>query len=213
MLFGKRKKPGGVQAQLAEGNASPGIRKSDVFRIEFDMMLKGSVYRRRGGDVRQFGVTVRGATCLVTSGDLVDRTTYEALLAVGAIRPAPPRKLDGPPKEDTPPAKAPEMQDTQAQPPEKPGQPPSLDAKFQEPEPQPPLAPEAVPEPPLPEAASAFENRMEAALKDAPAEASTESPSPSPPPDGPEQAEAKSSSQEPGPRGRSGKSRRRKGSR
>jgi hypothetical protein len=61
------------------------------YLIEFDMMVKGSVYKRRSGLVRQFGVTVDGATRLVTSGDIVDRQTYDALLAVGAIRtPRPP---------------------------------------------------------------------------------------------------------------------------
>lgn len=50
------------------------------------MMVKGSVYKRRSGLVRQFGVTVDGATRLVTSGDIVDRQTYDALLAVAAIR-------------------------------------------------------------------------------------------------------------------------------
>lgn len=55
-------------------------------RIEFDMMLKGSVYDRPSGRVRQFGVTVDGATKVVTSGDFVDRQTYDALLKAGAIR-------------------------------------------------------------------------------------------------------------------------------
>ncbi len=52
------------------------------------MMLKGSVHKRRKGPVRQYGVTVNGSTRLVTSGDTVDRETYQALLAAGAIRPA-----------------------------------------------------------------------------------------------------------------------------
>lgn len=51
-------------------------------------MQKGFLYKRRSGMVRQFGVTVRGATRLVTSGDWVDRETYEALVRAGAIRPA-----------------------------------------------------------------------------------------------------------------------------
>lgn len=51
------------------------------------MMLKGSIYQRRKQTVRQFGVTVNGATRLVTSGEVVDRQTYDALVAAGAIRP------------------------------------------------------------------------------------------------------------------------------
>lgn len=51
------------------------------------MMLKGSIYHRRKQTVRQFGVTVNGATKLVTSGDMVDAATYDALVAAGAIRP------------------------------------------------------------------------------------------------------------------------------
>jgi len=54
------------------------------------MMLKGSICNRRRQVVRQFGVTVNGSTRLVTSGDTVDTDTYKALLAAGAIRPAPP---------------------------------------------------------------------------------------------------------------------------
>lgn len=60
--------------------------ESGLYLIEYDMMLKGSVYRRAYGDVRQLGVTVDGKTRLVTSGDKVDRITYEALLAAGALR-------------------------------------------------------------------------------------------------------------------------------
>ena len=54
-------------------------------RIDFDMMLKGSVYERRNGPIRQFGVTVDGATRIVSSGDTVDSETYDALVAAGAI--------------------------------------------------------------------------------------------------------------------------------
>ena len=56
------------------------------YRIDYDMMLKGNVCQRRHGKARQIGVTVNGATRLVTSGDEVDRPTYEALLQCGALR-------------------------------------------------------------------------------------------------------------------------------
>lgn len=64
-------------------------RQEQLVRIDFDMMLKGSIYKRRKEDIRQYGVTVNGSTRLVTSGDLVDLETYRALLAAGAVRPIP----------------------------------------------------------------------------------------------------------------------------
>lgn len=212
LLFGKRKKPVGVQAQLAQGQVPTDTRQSDVFRIEFDMMLKGSVYRRRGGDVRQFGVTVRGATFLVTSGDLVDRTTLEALLAVGAIRPLAPRqKPDGPPAENAPPAAAPKIPATQTNPAEAPRRPSFLEPKPQEP---PPLR--IVPGAAIPDAAPESGTQAQDAPKEAapaPAEASAENPSPNHPPDDPAPEADSSSKQGPGPQGRSAKNRRRRGSR
>ncbi len=57
-----------------------------LYLIDYEMMLKGSVYKRIHGTVRQMGVTVDGKTCLVTSGDKVDRQTYNALLEAGALR-------------------------------------------------------------------------------------------------------------------------------
>ena len=50
------------------------------------MMLKGSIYDRPTGRVRQYGVTVDGSTRVITSGDYVNRETYDALLKAGAIR-------------------------------------------------------------------------------------------------------------------------------
>lgn len=52
------------------------------------MMLKGSIYQRKTGSVRQYAVTVNGSTRVVTSGEAVDRATYEALLKAGAIHEA-----------------------------------------------------------------------------------------------------------------------------
>lgn len=82
MLFRKRQRPQQGEAGAAGADA-PG------YQIDFDMMLKGNVYKRPSGQVRQFGVTVRGSTRLVTSGDWVDRDTYEALIEAGAVRPDP----------------------------------------------------------------------------------------------------------------------------
>lgn len=67
-------------------------RSGGLYPIEFDMMLKGSITQRHGVSVRQFGVYVNGSTRLVTSGDHVDRETYEALIAEGAIQ----RPAEGP---------------------------------------------------------------------------------------------------------------------
>jgi len=61
--------------------------RDQLYRIDFDMMLKGNVCKRRKEVVRQFVVTVKGSTRLVTSGDVVDRDIYEALLAARAIMP------------------------------------------------------------------------------------------------------------------------------
>ena len=88
MLFRKRQKhpPSADSSETSEGQ--------QFFHIELEMMLKGSFCKRRKKTVRQFGVTVNGATRLVTSGDVVDRETYEALLAAGAIRAEVPGSLD-----------------------------------------------------------------------------------------------------------------------
>jgi hypothetical protein len=95
----------------SESSAQPSARKSDrlnpqpvrtTVRIDFEMMLKGSIYDRPSGRVRQFGVTVDGATKVVTSGDFVNRETYDALLKAGAIRP---RSENPPPEAPVPPHK------------------------------------------------------------------------------------------------------------
>ena len=78
-----------------DGDIPPSVRPPDMpspserpqlYRIDFDMMLKGSIYPRRGGPVRQYGVTVNGSTRLVTSGEMVDEETLRALIAAGAVR-------------------------------------------------------------------------------------------------------------------------------
>jgi hypothetical protein len=57
-----------------------------LYRIEFEKMIKGSLVMRRGKPIRQCGVTIDGSTRLVTSGDMVDRETYEALVSRGIIQ-------------------------------------------------------------------------------------------------------------------------------
>lgn len=96
VLFGRRQKRTGASAsQRFAAVCSPD--QPQLHRIDYEMMVKGSVCRRRSGVVRQYGVTVNGATRLVTSGDVVDGETYNALLAAGAIWPARARTdVDGP---------------------------------------------------------------------------------------------------------------------
>lgn len=86
MLFRKRSKrsiPPPLRTQQTDAAAKPG----GLYAIEYDMMLKGPVTRRHGVPVRQFGVYVNGSIRLVTSGDHVDRETYDALIAERAIQP------------------------------------------------------------------------------------------------------------------------------
>lgn len=84
LLFDKKKK---LRHAKTDGQPRTLMRPSsqETRRIDFDMMLKGNVYERRNGPVRQFGVTVDGATHIVSSGDMVDNETYDALIAAGAI--------------------------------------------------------------------------------------------------------------------------------
>lgn len=85
MLF-KKKARRGLPAIHRHSHADESGGQAGLYRIEFDMMQKGSVNYRNGAAVRQFGVYVNGVIRLVTSGDMVDRDTYEALVAVGAIQ-------------------------------------------------------------------------------------------------------------------------------
>lgn len=85
MLFRKRSKrsiPPPYRKYETEAGSNSGL-----YPIDYEMMLKGAITQRKGAPVRQIGVYVNGATRLVTSGDRVDRETYEALLADGVIRP------------------------------------------------------------------------------------------------------------------------------
>ena len=88
MLFRKRKNHGGAPPH-AVSKSQGNHRKPECYKIDFDMMLKGNIYMRRGVKIRQCGVTVNGSTLLVTSGDIVSQEAYEALINFGAIRPKP----------------------------------------------------------------------------------------------------------------------------
>jgi hypothetical protein len=86
MWFCRRRKRLGPPLEIPVEDMG-GDCEPELIRIDFDMMVKGSVVMRRGKTIRQFGVTVCGSTRLVTSGDVVDLQTYEALVAAKAVRP------------------------------------------------------------------------------------------------------------------------------
>ena len=88
MWFRKRDKLSDVPPYLRGGDTTA-AQKPAFYRIEFDMMKKGAVLQRRGKPIRQFAVTVNMTTRVVTSGDVVDRDTFEALVAAGAVDRAP----------------------------------------------------------------------------------------------------------------------------
>ena len=96
MLFGRRHRSSGRPP--GETRGQPSVPASYV--ITFDMMEKGAKVRRHGRTVRQIAVMVGTRVCLVTSGDTVDRPTYEALIAAGVVRPP---KSTVPPQSAEPP--------------------------------------------------------------------------------------------------------------
>lgn len=104
MLFFRRKKSAYPAAAGRSGRPGADLTTADVsgrgegapfIRIEFDMMRKGHIVQRRGRKVRQYLVSVDGSTRLVTSGDVVDRATYEALVAAGCVVPPAPSRASG----------------------------------------------------------------------------------------------------------------------
>ena len=85
MLFGKRKNESPKSSEdVSKGNH--GVIQGEFYPIDFDMLLKGPIFDRKMGKIRQVTVTVDGATRLVTSGDVVNRDTLDALIASGAVR-------------------------------------------------------------------------------------------------------------------------------
>jgi hypothetical protein len=105
MMFRKNKRPHpGMLSSLRDTVASekrdpvldmdrsapPARPVGEAFvRIEYDMMQKGSHVLRRGVETRQYLIMVNGSVRIVNSGDVVDRETYDALVAAGVL--APPR--------------------------------------------------------------------------------------------------------------------------
>ena len=89
MLFGNKRRKNAVPPAHRSVKGPEPI--PEYVTITFEMMLKGAVIKRRRTEVRQVGVMVRGSVRLVTSGDTVDRETYEAMLAAKIV--APPQPL------------------------------------------------------------------------------------------------------------------------
>lgn len=87
LQFRKRKRVGGTPSS-SDGPRQARFSPAVLHHIDFEMMLKGSVYERKSGSVRQYAVTVNGSTRVITSGETVDTPTYDALLKAGAIRAA-----------------------------------------------------------------------------------------------------------------------------
>ncbi len=95
MLFGKHRKRASAPGQAPNDPKRSRSRRAQdaqgpppgVVRIDFNMMRKGYIIKRGARQVRQIGVTVHGSTRLVTSGDLVDQATYQALVCAGIVEP------------------------------------------------------------------------------------------------------------------------------
>jgi hypothetical protein len=93
VLFRKNRKPPPPVRERERATDRPkaaamAAPATGLYRIDHEMLVKGSIVTRKGKPIRQFGVTVGGSTRLVTSGDVVDQATYEALRAAGALRAA-----------------------------------------------------------------------------------------------------------------------------
>ena len=94
MLFRKRDRKDNIPPDVRQRVANTTRQQTpEFFPIEFDMMIKGNIVQRKRSTIRQYCVTVNGTSRLVNSGDIVDRKTYDALLAAGAIRSIPSEPL------------------------------------------------------------------------------------------------------------------------
>ncbi len=82
-MFWKRQRSEGMTATEEIREWRP--PEMPQFEVRFDDMLKGYYANRNGERIRQFCVYVDGASRLVTSGDIVDRTTFDALIEAGVV--------------------------------------------------------------------------------------------------------------------------------
>lgn len=94
MLFRRRKRPGPVAHAAGEAVRSGSAPES--YYIGPEDLVKGSYVPRRRKKVRQFAVLVDTRVRVVTTGDVVEPAVYEALVAAGAVVPAPGAPTDAP---------------------------------------------------------------------------------------------------------------------
>ncbi len=95
MLFRKRKRLGPM-AHAAGEAVKTGVAPESYY-IGPEDLVKGSYVPRRRKKVRQFAVLVNTRVRIVTTGDVVEPEVYEALVAAGAVVPAPKGTDDAPP--------------------------------------------------------------------------------------------------------------------
>lgn len=84
MIFGKRR-------SVTPSGTEIGIRSTvepELYVVAYESMMKGNKLVRKGKPIRQVAVVVSGTARLVTSGDRVDRRTYNALIGAGVLPPA-----------------------------------------------------------------------------------------------------------------------------
>lgn len=100
MLFGRRRESAPAVQQTTRGR---GVIEPERYVVAYENMLKGNKLSRRGKPIRQVAIVVDGTVRLITSGDAVDRATYEALIGAGVL-PPPGRRMqdDGLPPESLP---------------------------------------------------------------------------------------------------------------
>jgi len=87
VLFRKHKRPGPVAQGRGETSGARPVPES--YYIGPDDLIKGNIVPRGRKKVRQFAVLVNTRVRVVTTGDVVERAVYEALVAAGAVAPAP----------------------------------------------------------------------------------------------------------------------------
>lgn len=84
MFFGKRRSV--VPPMGKEGGARPAVEQ-ELYVVAYESMQKGNKLFRKGKPIRQVAIVVQGTARLVTSGDRVDRRTFEALIGAGVLPP------------------------------------------------------------------------------------------------------------------------------
>ena len=81
MLFGKRHR----SAAPRNSGRVRTPEQPELYAVAYEKMLKGNKLSRHGRPVRQVVIVVNGTPQLITSGDMVDRKAYEALVRGGVL--------------------------------------------------------------------------------------------------------------------------------